>query len=209
MKVHITKHSDNTKMENLKSISTSCQMCKRCKARAEIKGTICSHCYADTYLKLRPTLRKALERNTELLTERQLEETEIPKIYDLYFRFESFGDLHNEVQFENYLSIVKANSETTFTIWTKNPDIMHNVFKGNANAKPKNLIIVFSGLWTDKANTIPKEYEYFIDKVFNVWTSETIANENGKAVNCGKRHCMDCRLCYTHNEVKEINELLK
>lgn len=206
--IHITKHSDGTKMDMFRSISTNCLLCGRCRKRAENEKTICNKCYAETYLKMRATLREHLTQNTEVLTKSIIPVELLPRINDRFFRLEAFADLNNTIQAINYFNICYKNNYTTFALWTKNPDFIHNAIQ-KGYKKPDNLIIVYSGVFVDRVNKIPEKYAYFIDKIFNVWTSVEAASKHGKVINCGKKHCIDCLLCYTDNNVKEINELLK
>lgn len=207
-KIHITNHTKGTKMDLMQSISTSCLACGRCRKRAANPDTICSHCYAERSIKQYTNLGTALEHNTKVLTAKVLPKEELPTINCAFFRFEAFGDLNNTIQVINYFNICKKNPYVNFALWTKNPDFIDNAIK-KGHEKPDNLQIVYSGVFTDKVNKIPTKYAYFIDKIFNVFSTEETAAACGKAANCGKKHCIDCLLCYTKNNVKEINELLK
>lgn len=200
-KVHITQHSG--KLYLIRSINTSVKLNPYCVARQNIVGSICDKCYADTYATLRPTLREALERNTELLTQHILTDAEIPVLNDRYFRFESFGDLQNETQLTNYFNIARANAKTTFALWTKNPFIVKRTLR--TQSKPDNIIIIYSSPMINRkvSDSIFKAYP-FIDKVFTVYDK---AHATG--INCGKRKCIECKLCYTKNSATHINELLK
>ena len=48
----------------------------------------------------------------------------------------------------------------------------------------------------------------FIDKIFTVYNISYI-RDNGIEINCGKKKCIECQLCYSHNDVKYINEKIK
>lgn len=205
-KLHITNHSDDTKMEGFKSLSTSCAMNDNCKKNATVKGSICEKCYARTTLKMRKGLDKNLAENTEILNSRVLDFAELPSINDIRFRFESFGDLNSTTQFINYLNICKKNPYTTFSIWTKCFWIMAEVFDMGYE-KPENLIIIISPLMVNKTYEIDK-FPY-ADKIFTTYTAD-FAIENNITINCGSRHCIDCLRCYDKNN-KEIyiNEVVK
>ena len=49
---------------------------------------------------------------------------------------------------------------------------------------------------------------WFADKVFTVYTKDYI-EEHHIEINCGAKACLRCMLCYKHNDVKYINEVLK
>lgn len=210
--VHVTVHSDNTKMEGLKSTSTSTKCNKQCRKNMLIEGSICQKCFADSTLDRRDYLALALERNYNLLTTRILEDHEVLRLNDLYHRFEAFGDLANTTQFINYINMCNANPHTMFAIWTKNPHIMSEVLNDMQVEKPKNLIIVVSSLFLNvewKYKNLPYANKYwFIDKVFTVYTADYAIKNNIK-INCGNKKCLQCKLCYTHNNITVINEIIK
>lgn len=206
-RLHITKHTDNTKMDLMQSISTNCLCNKRCLERSKNEKTICFHCYGMTSQKRFSGLNKNTSENAEMLKD-IIPMENLPKLNTLFFRFESFGDLFCKNQVINYFNICKKNPYVNFALWTKNPDFIDKAIKAG-HEKPNNLTIVFSGYFTDKVNKIPEKYSYFIDKIFNVWTSEKKAAENGKTINCGSLHCIDCGKCYLKNNIVEINEKLK
>ena len=205
--LHITTHTDGTKMDLMQSISTNCLCNKRCIARAKNPDTICSHCYASTMEKRYSGLNKNTTENGEML-KNIIPMEGLPQLNVIFFRFEAFGDLFCKNQVINYFNICRKNPFTHFALWTKNPDFIHKAIQ-DGYSKPENLTIVFSGYFTDKDNKIPEKYAYFIDKIFNVWTSEEKAAAAGKTVNCGKLHCINCLKCYLKNDITEINELLK
>lgn len=201
--LHITKHSG--KLEGMHSISTSMMLNENCRNRQGIDNCICSKCYAETYLKLRANLRTALERNTAELTEKLIPTSELPVINDRYFRFESFGDIQNVTQVENYFNICKRNKGTTFALWTKNPAIIAQALR--QAHKPVNLIIIYSAPMINKAVN-PKIFDVFpfVDKVFTVYDKAHSTTVN---INCGQRKCIDCRRCYRKRTGREVNEILK
>lgn len=204
--IHITTHSG--KLEGLHSISTSAAMNTYCTTRDKIDGSICNKCYAETYLKLRKNLRTRLEANTKELTERYISASELPIINDKYFRLESFGDIQNVTQVENYFNIAIKNHGTTFALWTKNPLIVRDAIK--QSGKPVNLIIIYSSPMVNrpvKLEAIQKVF-WFIDKTFTVY-EKSYAAEHGIKINCGGRHCIDCLKCYKKRTTGTINELKK
>lgn len=201
--IHITTHSG--KLEGLHSISTSAAMNTYCTTRDKINGSICNKCYAETYLKLRKNLRTRLEANTEELTTRYIPASELPIINDKYFRLESFGDIQNVTQVENYFNIAIKNHGTTFVLWTKNPAIIAQALK--QAHKPVNMIIIYSSPMINRPvnDRIFKVYP-FIDKVFTVYDK---AHAGAVNINCGGRKCLTCLRCYSKRTGARVNELLK
>ena len=132
------------KMLGIPCIGTPCTLNERCKRNAQIKGSICEHCYAENLLEYRHSLEDALTVNYMLLTRFVLPESMLPKfdstLSDIA-RFEPYGDLNNETQLENYANTCNINPDVTFALWTKNPDIVEKTF--DRIGKPSNLIVEY------------------------------------------------------------------
>lgn len=202
------------KMEDMFSISTNPATNPNCLNHCQVDGSICQHCYSmDMNNNLYPALKAKNQRNTDKLIHYVIGLQYLPVINPgkyPYVRFESFGDLHNKIQFINYLNICKVNPDINFTIWTKNPWIMRNVFQAGYK-KPENLQIILSGLFLDRFIDLIRIYP-FADKIFTVWSNETTCKKAGYTWNCPKR-CKDCLKCYNPEykkpEYSLIHELLK
>ena len=192
------------KMIGMQSVSTSVATNERCKKNAEIPGSVCAKCFANTQLKRFPSMNGPLEENQRILSGEILPAEKLPTINALYFRFESFGDLNNAIQVKNYFNICYKNPRVNFAMWTKNPDFIAEAI-ADGYEKPANLNIVLSSLFLNKQRPNPFP---FVDKVFTVYDG-TFIKENDVAINCGERKCLDCRLCYEKNGVEVINEKLK
>jgi len=197
-----TKH--NGKMEGMASISTSVTTNERCAKNAAIKGSICEKCFAAKQMKVFPSMEKPMIQNQIILTSGIIPLDQLPVINVLYFRFEAFGDLNNDIQVINYFNICKKNPGVKFALWTKNPDYIAKAIK-DGHSKPENLNIILSSLFINKERKT--KYD-FVDKIFTVYDKEYIASENVE-INCGARNCFTCGLCYNKNGVRIINEQLK
>jgi hypothetical protein len=197
-----TKHTG--KMEGMASISTSVTTNERCAKNAQIKGSICEKCFAAKQMKVYPSMENCMVENQRILTSSILDVELLPYINNLYFRFEAFGDLNNEIQVINYFNICKKNPGVKFALWTKNPDFIKKAIN-MGHDKPENLNIVLSSLFINKER---KNIFDFVDKVFTVYDTDFI-EENNIDINCGARNCFSCGLCYNKNGVKVINEKLK
>lgn len=203
--VHYTlKHTG--KMSGMQSLSTSCLCNKNCLNRVENVNLVCSHCYAQRQMKMYKNLEKCLKKNTEILTTRLLTDEEIPLINAAFFRFESFGDLNNEIQVINYFRICKRNKHVKFALWTKNPWIIAETINNGEN-KPRNLQVIYSSPYLDKCDNKLNKYP-FIDKIFTVYTKEYI-KENNIEINCGAKSCLSCHKCYVKSKEIYINEKCK
>lgn len=195
------------KMAGVNSISTSVLLNARCAKNAAIPGSICAHCYAMRYAGFRPALRRKLEMNTLLYARYVVPVEWLPVINDLIFRFESFGDLNNAIQVENYFNIARKNSAVTFAQWTKNPDYIAAAIAAG-NEKPENVIVVYSSILKNVCNNDITARYPFIDKIFTVYSPAYIA-ANNIDINCGARSCLGCQRCYNKNTEMYISEKLK
>lgn len=203
--IHITeKH--NGKMSGMQSLSTSCMTNKFCKIYSKDPNKVCSKCFAQTQMKMYKNMNSCFSRNADVLTNRILNKEEMPLINASFFRFESFGDLHNETQLINYFNICKANKATRFALWTKNAFIVDSVIK-SGHKKPSNLNIILSSHYLNRVCDYEK-YEW-VDRVFTVYTKDYI-KENDVKINCGAESCLACKKCYIKSKnTLLINELLK
>lgn len=200
--------SHKGKLLGINSIGTSCHGNPHCQKRRENGCSVCSHCYADTYMKMRKSLKEHLEDNAKILTTRLLEGRDIPVTNDFIFRFESFGDLYNDMHLENYIRICNANELTMFALWTKNTWILDSVFNAKGIKKPSNLSIVVSSPNTNEQLELDREKFWFVDHVFTVYDKKFI-KENNIDINCGANSCLRCRLCYNTDTEFYIREQLK
>lgn len=198
------------------SLSTSSKKNARCQEHRKVSGSICKYCFSETAQDKDPGMQRNLEYNYDVLTKGFLNWDDIPVIDSDFFRFESHGDLDNDMQLINYLMFCEKaltyGSKTRFAIWTKNPEIMHFVFDVLGIRKPENLQIQVSSLYLD--TVAPKQYSW-IDRVFTVWTDVEIAKSSGAKLNCcdGIRkhtYCIACNNCYVSgNGIENVNELLR
>ena len=192
--IHITQGSG--KMTGIQSINTPTSTNPFCKSMQKT-NTICKKCYAQRYEKLRPSLVNATTRNL-FLAERYLELGEIPRFSDEIVRYHSYGELINMIHFINYMYIAAANPHTIFTLWTKRYGIVHRALKGRS--KPDNMILIYSSPVVGKVSALPKHF----NKVFTAFAKDTDTTD----INCHGA-CNTCRLCYSHNDTVNINEIIK
>lgn len=206
----VSTHGENTKLDGLRSLSTSPLKNPLCIGRHSNESLICHHCYSVTYNKLRKGLRDKLSRNTDTLTESVIEYDAIPFLNDRYFRIESFGDLQNTIQAINYLNLIRKNPETSFGWWTKNPNFIRNALKELNIEKPSNVQIILSACMVNVQISldIVKKAFPFVDKIFTVYDKDYISANNVN-INCGSRHCMDCLNCYKQGGFDQVSEKLK
>ena len=201
--IHFTLNHTG-KMEGMQSLSTSCVCNPACMARMKDDKSICSHCFAAAMHNRYSALAIRMEQNTRILSSKLFQHEELPLINAAFFRFESFGDLGSVTQARNYLRICKRNPWTRFALWTKNPGYLAQAIK--LEGKPDNLNVILSSPYMN--TTVDASRFDFVDKTFTVWAKDAIKAQN-VAINCGSKKCMDCLICYTKNDVREVNEILK
>ena len=223
------------KMKGMRAISTSpllnrfCQKMAYKKCKLDKEGNvieedpermpICRMCYSVNLLTPGDSgssphelgSRPGLARNTRLLSQNIIEK--IPKInptnINNWFRFSAEGELVNEVHLINLANIAIANPSVTFTLWTKRPDVVQEVFFGTPKQrammqKPRNLRLIRSSPVMNVQASLPTGF----CKVFTVYSPEYLATHPEININCQKK-CVGCGLCYTDNNITHINELLK
>lgn len=192
------------KMENIPSISTSCEENPICIARMKAGDSVCAHCFADVTVRRYTELGKNCAANYDLLTSEVLPLAALPifKPDVEIVRIESFGDVANVTQAINYINIINANPSVTFAWWSKNAPIINEAF--DQVGKPKNVVMVES---SEKLN-VQKEISPNFDKVFTVYDEAHIVDQKVN-INCGARSCNTCRMCYTKRTGMIVNEKLK
>ena len=202
----MTNHSG--KMKGINSIGTSCADNPHCIQRRQNGESVCSKCYAATYMKMRKALKQRLSDNADILTKRLLAEHEIPVTNEPIFRFESFGDLYNATHLENYLLICNRNPLTNFALWSKNTWILDEVFNQKGIKKPDNLSVIVSSPMLNKAIELDRNKFWFVDHVFTVFDKQFI-DSSDVDINCGARNCLGCQRCYHKDTDFYVNEKLK
>ena len=209
--IHVTKHSDGTKMHGIQSISTTSLCNPICRKRKTLCTGICAHCYADALCKLRHTLDTHLQQNYETLTRGLLtrKEAAAVPVTSSIARIESFGDVGNVTQARNYIRIIKAHPRIRFGIWSKNWGIWLAAFK--AEGKPTNCTYVHSSREINIADTIDPRMKPYVDHVFTVWDKKTYPDVIKKSprTECAGLSCINCRKCYRKNTAFHINERLR
>ena len=232
--LHVTKGA--FKLELINSINTNTLTNDYCIKQKENTEIICGKCYSFTTLNFRKTMVTVLQKNSDLLSTSIIEWDNLPRIFDLYFRFSSHGELINEIHLENFNNICLKNPKTSFTLWSKRFDIVKKFYDNND--KPSNLILIYSNPKLDKPLTkLPKHF----DKTFNnivkfsfkkyysqntmFFSKKEITKElkvkikndydnyintfdKDNNINCFQK-CKDCLICYTKNNIKTVIERVK
>lgn len=198
----------NAKMSGMISISTDNKLNPYCCAYKCNPENICHNCFADAQLDRQPTQEIPYIYNTYLLTNYIIPVEILPVINNLFFRFESFGDLINSVQFTNYCNVCLVNPMVHFSDYTKNLFIIDNTFRSGVR-KPKNLKIVASSIKKNVIRQLTEFQKTYVDHVFTVYTLEYLKTHKDIKINCGARHCLTCLNCYMENRDFYISEIEK
>lgn len=210
-------HHDG-KMAGFDSLSTSCKENPFCQRNMAIAGSICEDCFSDDLLNCRKSLSKVLENNYNILTTLEIPVEEWPLINMALFRIESFGDLFNTIQAQNYLHFIMRNPDTHFAWWSKSPHIILQALEKEGydvkkKERPQNCTFIVSSIMKNREVGLAKWQKafYFIDKEFTVYTLEWLVENNKDAsfINCGARKCLECKNCYLNKGDKQVRELRK
>ena len=200
------------KMSDVMCLTTSPYDNARCLARSKNCDMICNKCFSLKGLSFKKNVRNTYHSNSDILSNRELTDLELNEIsylikfYDIrYFRFESHGDLLNELHYINYVKVAKNNPGVNFALWSKNFDIIEKVEKIGVYKHPDNMQLVQSSVYL---NDFELNSSNLADKVFTVFDKDFINNHNLE-INCGAKNCSACGLCYEKNNIKYINERLK
>lgn len=193
-----TYHNNKHKMNGMHSLSTSTKGNKFCHKMHNNCNYICSSCYAFTLESMRGKVRRRYELNTKALSSRRLKDREIPIVDYKFCRFNAFGELVNLTHYFNLVAIAEANTNTTFALWTKRISLL----KGKVH-QLTNMFHVASSWKKNIEMELPENF----NKVFTVF-NKPYARENDIDINC-TASCRTCLLCYTHNDVIFVRELVR
>lgn len=200
--LHFTEHKKykkgKNKMEGMVSLSTSSICNSFCERMSKNKSLICSSCYARKLESFRKTSIGDVFYRNGLILKNRLNSSDIPLLKPRTYRFNSFGELLGVNHYKNLLAIAEANPDSIFALWTKRADIIRR----NKLVLP-NMIHVYSSPKLNKVKDAGPEF----DKIFTVFNTSFV-RDNNITINC-KQQCKNCMLCYTHNDVRFVNEALR
>ena len=146
----------------------------------------------------RQNCAEAWQHNSDQL-EFELHDWQLPRLNELYFRFDSHGELLNETHFLNLLRFCEVNPRTTFVLMTKKHQLVIRALK--KHSLPDNLILIYSNPLKDRVTAQRPKYFH---KVFNVTTTA-----QHTADNCTARKCIECLNCYDKTKDATLIELEK
>lgn len=209
--IHITKHTEGTKMEGIQSISSSVRLNPICQKRSKCPGSVCEKCFAEKLLGYRKTLDACLEKNYEELNDHLLSRDEAASVVvtSILGRIESFGDVATVMQARNYIRIMSVNADVSWGIWSKNLGIWVAAF--HLDGKPKNCTFVLSSPELNEIAEVPEWAKEYVDHVFTVWDRKEydLRFKGDHVTECAGIRCMSCKKCYKKGTSFYINERLR
>ena len=187
------------KLQGLPALNTDTTSNKFCIERSKDKDSICNSCYSWNMLS---TFRKnavpRFRENSRIISDRVLDNNELPRPMSTVARFNGHGELINKNHLQNIVNFALFYPKVTFTLWTKKEAVIRAFF--NKHKKPQNLILIYSN---DKVDCIYKKVPKHFDKVFNV------VSKKNDYVNCEGK-CIDCLKCYdTQDKSEQIIDVIK
>lgn len=210
MSVKLTTHKKGLKMESFLSLNVA--LCDFCDSMRSNKDCICSQCYA-YYMSCRyKRLREMLKVNASELSTKILDNDEIEQIVKpvnlkekvLGLRFDSLGELINEIHVINLQNIAHKVTSKPVTLWTKRPALLFKVVE-----KPAFKVIYSNPMLNSFINPDVKDSR--ICHTFNVYSDknkmfEDIVEAQKMGLNTQVCHgsCKNCMVCYNHDSTKKV-----
>jgi len=213
----LTTHKKGLKMEGFLSLNVS--LCDFCMKMRENKDCICSQCYA-YYMSCRyKRLREMLKVNASDLSGRILDNEELNEIVKpvnskakvIGLRFDSLGELINDIHVINLQNIAYKVESKPVTLWTKRLNLLFSVVKNPA------FKVIYSNPMIN-SYIDPKVKDSRVTNTFNVYSDKALmhkdmaeAEEKGMKVFECKGSCKACMKCYNHDQTTKhvIFELTK
>lgn len=135
----ISISNGNSKMGGIPSVSLpAVKTCRICDCH--------NKCYAKKLERLRPTVRRAYQRNLDILTsdpDTYWREVEASIMMSRFFRFHVSGDIPDAAYFEKMVEIANRNQHCQILCFTKKYEIVNGYISDNW-ALPDNLHLIFS-----------------------------------------------------------------
>jgi hypothetical protein len=123
---------------------------------------------------------------------------QIPVINARFARLQSFGELISRQHAEKLAAIARANPGTSFSLWTKRPQIARLV------SWSENVILVYSVAMIDPPDSalrVPKGFH----KVYAVYSKGSGQTPCGRDPATGKdRPCLSCIRCYVKDNGQDV-----
>jgi len=183
-----------------KSYSLPTEACKTGFNMAQIKGSICSMCYADKgfYKMYANNIKPAQFARLDSIQGEFWVSGMVSHIgKDAFFRWHDSGDLQSLEHFEKIVAVCAATPDTRHWLPTREYSIIKTfIEKHGKNSIPKNLIVRLSAMYPDKPVNVPLSLQNVPGvTASNVHTDKPIGNVCKAPSQDGE--CRDCRMCWT------------
>jgi hypothetical protein len=185
-----------------KSYSLPTEACQTGYKMAQIKGSICSSCYADKgfYSMYAKTIKPAQFARLDSLSNPHWVDGMVALIgSDSFFRWHDSGDLQGVDHLEKIARVAQLTPNTRHWLPTRE-FAMVKAFIAKHGALPDNLIVRLSAMYPDQPVKVPLSLQGVANvAVSNVHTGKPM----GTACNAPNQNgaCNDCRLCWTDQTV--------
>ena len=197
--IHVTSRGSG-KLDGMPSINTSTSLNPFCQSKPT---EVCHYCYAKRFEWFRHNIRVCYEKNYRLLAGRLMPYQELP-----YFdpditpmvRLHSFGELANDIHYENFCRIAERNPDVLFVLWTKRP----NIVERRVESVPENLSLILS------IGRLNPTDEYVKDELSRhpLFTAAYVVGVLADGFEpCGMK-CISCLRCYPPKQGDIIKQLL-
>jgi hypothetical protein len=185
-----------------KSYSLPTEACQTGYKMAQIKGSICSSCYADKgfYSMYAKTIKPAQFARLDSLTNPHWVDGMVALIgSDAFFRWHDSGDLQGLEHLELIARVAQLTPQTRHWLPTREYAMVKQ-YIAKHGALPANLIVRLSAMYPDKPVIVPKSLQGVANiAISNVHTGQPM----GTACNAPNQNgaCNDCRLCWSNDTV--------
>lgn len=192
----------NTSKMPCKSYSLPTEACQTGYKMAQIKGSICSACYANKgfYKAYEKTVKPSQWARLDSLTNPHWVDGMVSLIgKDSFFRWHDSGDLQGVNHLEKIARVAQLTPNTRHWLPTREFGMVKQ-YIAKHGALPANLIVRLSAMYPDQPVKVPLSLQGVANiAVSNVHTDKPM----GTACNAPNQNgaCLDCRLCWSTETV--------
>ncbi len=185
-----------------KSYSLPTEACQTGYKMAQIKGSICSACYANKgfYRAYESTIKPSQFARLDSLSNPHWVDGMVNLIgSDSFFRWHDSGDLQGVAHLELIARVAQQTPQTRHWLPTREYGMV-KAFIAKHGALPENLIVRLSAMYPDTPVKVPLSLQGVANvAVSNVHTGQPM----GTACNAPNQNgaCNDCRLCWSTDTV--------
>lgn len=192
----------NTSKMPCKSYSLPTEACQTGYKMAQIKGSICSACYANKgfYKAYEKTVKPSQWARLDSLSNPHWVDGMVNLIgNDSFFRWHDSGDLQGLAHLELIARVAELTPKTRHWLPTREYGMIKQ-YIAKHGALPKNLIVRLSAMYPDKPVIVPLSLQGVANiAISNVHTDKPMGTACNAPANNGA--CGNCRLCWSTETV--------